>query len=72
MHIYHGIWYPQRVQRTLIRDPEIIRVRLDPAKRELRALLDNLKILKKKNAIYQSGMVSMHVRARDALRQANR
>ena len=43
VHVYHGIWYPQRVLRTLIRDPQIIRVRLDPAKRELRALLDHLK-----------------------------
>ena len=55
MHIYHGIRYPQRVQRTLIRDPEIIRVRLDPAKRQLRALLDNLKILKKKTQFISLG-----------------
>ena len=34
------IWYPQRVQRMLIRDPEVIRVRLDPAKRDLCALLE--------------------------------
>jgi len=45
MRIYNGTWYPQRVLRTLIRDPEIIQVRLDPAKRELRALLDNLTYL---------------------------
>jgi hypothetical protein len=42
MYAYHSIWYLQRVQRTLIRNPEIIRLRLDPAKCELRALLDNL------------------------------
>ena len=72
MHIYHGIRYPQRVQRTLIRDPEIIRVRLDPAKRELRALLDNLRIFFEKNAIYQSGIISKDVRVRDAPRQENR
>ena len=33
MHIYHDIRYPRRVQHMLIRDPEFIGVRLDPAKR---------------------------------------
>jgi hypothetical protein len=42
-HVYHRVWYPQRVLRTLARDPEIVRVRLDPAKRKFRALLDHLK-----------------------------
>jgi hypothetical protein len=53
MYVYHGTQYPQRVQRTLIRNPEIIRVRLDPAKR---TLLDNLKT---KREIFQSGTVRM-------------
>ena len=60
MHIYHGIQYPQRVQRTLIHDLEIIRVRLDPAERELRALLYNFTTL--------TGELEMPTpRSRDAL-----
>ena len=35
------IRYPQWVQRMLIRDPEVIRVHLDPAKRDLLVLPDN-------------------------------
>jgi hypothetical protein len=46
VHVYHRVWYPQRVLRTRARDPEIIRLCLDPAKRELRAFLDHLKIQK--------------------------
>lgn len=69
MHIYHSVRYQQRIQRTVIRDPKIIRVHLELAKRKLRALLDNQK---KKNVIYQSGIVSKEVHIRDALRQANR
>ena len=43
VHVCHRVQYLQRVLRTLIRDPQIIQVCLDPAKREFRALLDNLK-----------------------------
>jgi hypothetical protein len=68
MHIYHSIRYPQRVQRTFIRNPEIIRVRLDPAKRELRALLDNLK----KTTRCISVGDKKDVRIQDVRRQANR
>jgi len=42
VHVYRGIRNPQRILRVLIGDAKIIRVRLDPAERELRALLDNL------------------------------
>jgi len=38
----HVVQYPQRVLHTRARTPQIIRRRLDPAKGELRALLDHL------------------------------
>jgi hypothetical protein len=42
MDVYRGIWYPQWVLRAHTRNVKIVRVRLDPTERKLRALLDNL------------------------------
>ena len=42
VYVNHGIWYAQWVLRALSGDGKIVRVRLDPTERELRALFDNL------------------------------
>jgi hypothetical protein len=42
VHVYRGIRYPQWVLRALTCNAKVVRVRLDPTERELRALLDDL------------------------------